>query len=65
MCFRPSNIDTGPVQCPECGKEVDGAATMTKCPHCGAKASASPSAPGAPKAQKAPGAPKAPGVQLQ
>lgn len=69
MCFRPPSAVSGPVNCPECGKEVENADTLEACPHCGAKVAAGvapgvpgiPGAPGAPKPPGAPGAPKAPG----
>lgn len=65
MCFRPPSVDSGPLNCPKCGGEVEPVAD--KCPHCGATAeSPSPgiptmSKPGAiPAIPKAPGAPKPP-----
>ena len=73
MCFRPTEVEMPPVNCPNCGEEVfySSGVLPSKCPFCRtplegvgvAEASGAP-APGAPNAPSAPGAPMAPNAPI-
>lgn len=67
MCFRPAEVSTPPVNCPNCGEEVfySNGVLPNKCPFCREPLEGvgdSFGAPGAPAAPGAPGAPMAPGA---